>query len=120
MSTRLNQKSWRLVDCVGIEEVSTGRESGVSHSDGYNRFASCCGRYGVNMKRLLANLRICDSSQCMGSMRHINDELINGTHTYSSGRGREGRSNLRRNCKILIGVKGELRKEGATYTYNIF
>jgi hypothetical protein len=56
----------------------------------------------------------------MGSMRHINDELINGTHTYSGGRGRERRSNLRRNCKISIGVKGELRKKGATYTFNIF
>lgn len=48
-------------------------------------------------------------------MRHINDELINDTHTYNGDRGRGGGgkrgSNLRRHCKISIGVKGELRKE---------
>jgi hypothetical protein len=39
------------------------------------------------------------------------------------GGGKRG-SNLRRHCKISIGVKGELRKqdeeEGPTYTYSIF
>lgn len=105
------------MDCVGIDAVPPESliPMGVT-------VASYYGRYRTNMKRLLAkyktgNLRTCDSSQCLGSMRHINDELINGTHTYSRGKGREGRSNLRRNCKILIGVKGELRKEGATHTY---
>jgi hypothetical protein len=45
-------------------------------------------------------------------MQHINDELINDTHTYNGGRrGGKGGSNLRRNCKISIGVKGELRKK---------
>jgi hypothetical protein len=40
------------------------------------------------MKRFLAkyktsSLRTCHGSQYVGSMRHINDELINDTHTYN-------------------------------------
>lgn len=77
-----------------------------------------------------SSLRTCHGSQCVGSMRHINDELINDTHTHvqrrglgEGGGGKRG-SNLRRHCKISIGVKGELRKqdeeEGPTYTYSIF
>jgi len=30
-----------------------------------------------------SSLRTCHGSQCVGSMRHINDELINDTHTYN-------------------------------------